>query len=164
MRVCVCRRRCAKKAMARVLYQWELVDRAWPLALKLPVNPLVVGPGRLMAMAVGPGQRRHPLPLGLLVELQRTQPRGHRPLGPCLGVQQGGPGPGMRRPDGQDSATTWRMCRANITVLQNTNFCVGRFEFYVRKICATAPKIGRPYFIFSIFSFCRIQFCGPVFG
>ena len=28
--VCVCRRRCYQKAMAGVLYQWELVDR-WAL-------------------------------------------------------------------------------------------------------------------------------------
>ena len=40
--------------------------------------------------------------------------------------------------------------RANINVLRNMNLCGGCFEFYLRKIFATAPKIGKNYFIFAI--------------
>ena len=42
--------------------------------------------------------------------------------------------------------------RADIIVLRNANFCVGCFELYLRKIFATAPKIGGKYFMFTIFS------------
>ena len=33
----------------------------------------------------------------------------------------------------------------NVDVLRNTNFCVGLFEFYLRQIVSTAPRIGGNY-------------------
>ena len=47
--------------------------------------------------------------------------------------------------------------------LRNPIFCVGCFEFCLRKNFATAPEMGKNYFVFAT-AFCGIQFCGAGFG